>query len=227
MKKLEKVLADVMPAKSGAGRSAVQRHGAPEPGKATSVGATRDHVDAINQLFAEFELAYHNQFHKAYAQADSLKLAKKYWLNCLQEFTPEVIVRAGRQVVLSSEYLPTVAAMMAACENAFPLFGLPPVQAAYVEACCAPEPKAQYGWSHPAVYLAGRQTSWFALATEPQAVVFPLFEYNYLQLCRRVLHGERLDDVAVTPALPESIPQPLSLEENKARLQALRKQFGL
>lgn len=226
MKKLEKVLAEVVPAKPGAGRSAVQHTATPAAGKAASGKGTRDHVDAINQLFAEFELAYHNQFHKAYAQADSLKLAKKYWLNCLQEFTPEVIVRAGRQVVLSSEYLPTVAAMMGACENAFPLFGLPPVQAAYVEACCAPEPKAQFGWSHPAVYLAGQQTSWFALATEPQATVYPLFEYNYLQLCRRVLHGEQLD-VAFAPALPESIPQPLSPEENKARMQALRKQFGL
>ena len=28
-----------------------------------------DHVDAINQIFAEFEFAYHNQFHKAFAES--------------------------------------------------------------------------------------------------------------------------------------------------------------
>jgi hypothetical protein len=213
MKKLDQLLGKGLPANQEAVASAPTRAGA-------------DHVDAINRVFAEFELAYHNQFHKAYAQADSLKLAKKYWLNCLQEFTPEVIVRAARQLVLSQEYLPTVAALATACENAYPLFGLPPVQAAYVEACCAPEPKAQQHWSHPAVYLAGRQTSWHALATEPQAVVFPLFEYNYLQLCRRVLHGESLQ-LEIAPALPESLPQPLSAAENRARMQALRKQLDI
>ena len=210
MKKLDQLLGKRLPA-SQAATEAPARAGA-------------DHVDAINRVFAEFELAYHNQFHKAYAQADSLKLAKKYWLNCLQDFTPEVIVRAARQLVLAQEYLPTVAALCTACENVYPLFGLPPVQAAYVEAACAPEPKAQQRWSHPAVYLAGRQTSWFALATEPQSVVFPLFEYNYLQLCRRVLHGESLH-IDIVPALSASIPQPLSPEENRARMQALKKQF--
>jgi hypothetical protein len=186
----------------------------------------RDHVDAINQLFTEFELAYHNQFHKAYGQEGSLNLAKKYWLTCLGDFTPEVILRAARQVVKTQEFLPTVAAVVHACENALSLFGLPPPHAAYVEACCAPEPKVRHTWSHPAVYLAGKATGWFELSTEPQSVIFPVFEYNYRQLCQRVLHGESLD-FAVPVALPESVPQPLSPEENKARMKALRERFDL
>jgi hypothetical protein len=188
--------------------------------------ASRDHIDAINQLFAEFELAYHNQFHKAFAQEGSLALAKKYWLACLGEFTPEVILRAARQAVKSSEYLPTVAAVVAACENALPLFGLPPAHAAYVEACCAPEPKSRHRWSHPAIYLAGEATGWYALATETRDAIFSVFEYNYHQLCQRVLRGEVLG-LNVRPALPETSAQPLSPEENKARLQALRKELGI
>lgn len=186
----------------------------------------RDHVDAINQLFAEFQLAYHNQFHKAYAQEGSLNLAKKYWLTCLGDFTPEVILRAARQVVLTQEYLPTVAAVVAACENALPLFGLPPAHVAYIEACNAPEPKARHAWSHPAVYLAGAATGWRELASETKDAIFPVFDYNYHQLCQRVLRGEELD-LRVPLALPESLPQPLSPEENRARMKALRERFGL
>lgn len=188
--------------------------------------ASRDHVDAINQIFAEFQLAYHNQFYKAYAQEGSELLAKKYWLNCLGEFPPEVILRAARQVVKSQQYLPTIAALTAACENALPLFGLPEPLAAYTEACCAPEPKAQHAWSHPAVYLAGKSTGWFVLASEPQANVFPLFSYHYHLLCQRVVRGEQLN-LDVPLALPESVYVPLTPAENKNRMKALREKFGI
>ena len=186
----------------------------------------RDLVDAINQAFAEFELAYHNQFHKAFAADGSLALAKKYWLQSLQEFPAEVIRRAARHVVQTQEFLPTLAAMIAACDNAPALFGLPTVEAAYREACLAPEPKAAQRWSHPAVYFAGRETGWFLLHSEPQSVAFPQFDYHYTQCCRRVLRGEKLD-VPIAPALPAQAAAPLSLEQSRARLQSLRSKYEL
>lgn len=218
MKTLDKLLDQVVPA-----ASAVP---APTPQAQSTPGTRRDHIDAINQVFAEFELAYHNQFHKAFAQEGSLNLAKKYWLGQLADFPPEVILRAARQLVHSQGFLPTLAAMVAACENALPLFGLPPVRAAYVEACCAAEPKAAQTWSHPAVYLAGRATGWFRLASEPEATVLPLFEYHYQQLCGRVIRGEQLD-TPLPPALPQTLSRPLSPEENQARMRALRERLGL
>ena len=45
--------------------------------------AKLDRVDAINQIFAEFEFAYHNQFHKAFSNVESQIIAKKYWLVAL------------------------------------------------------------------------------------------------------------------------------------------------
>jgi hypothetical protein len=206
---------------SGAPGAALVREHAPEYG-----ARRRDHVDAINQLFVELELAYHNQFHKAYAQKGSELVAKKYWATCLEEYSPEVILHAARHVVRSSEFMPTVATIIAACENSLPLFGLPPAHAAYVEACCAPEPKALQQWSHPAVYFAAQATGWRELASETKDTIYPAFEYNYHQLCQRVLRGEQLD-LKIAVALPESVAQPLSVEENKARMQALRKQFDL
>jgi len=185
-----------------------------------------DHVDAINQVFAELQLAYHNQFHKAFAQEGSLALAKKYWLGCLGEFAPELILRAVRQVVKSQEFLPTVAAVVNACENAASLYGLPTAEAAYIEACRAPQPRQAQPWSHQAVYHAGAQIGWFELESLPQSEIFPLFRYHYEQLCQRVLRGEALDIAAPTP-LPARSAAPLDAEENRARLAALRRRFDL
>lgn len=205
-------------------RAATQ--GVREPASDYQQQMGRDHIDAINQLFAEFELAYHNQFHKAYAQEGSLGLAKKYWLNCLVDFMPEVIIRAARHLVKNQEYLPSLATVVSVCENAPALFGLPTARAAYVEACCKPEPKMAQTWSHPAVYLAGRETGWHALASETQDNIFPVFEHNYQQFCHRVMRGEQLD-VPVAPALPKTTITPLSTEESKAKLAELRQRFEL
>jgi hypothetical protein len=186
----------------------------------------RDHVDAINQLFAEFEIAYHNQYYKAYATDERLILAKKYWLGALADYSPAQIVAAARHVVKTHDYLPTVSVVVRACEEGPALFGLPTARQAYYEACRADSPKAQAAWSHPAVYLAGRATGWFLLASEPEDKVLPLFDYHYHALCQRAMRGEPLDMVA-PEALPRSVAQPLSGEENHARMQTLREQLGL
>lgn len=227
MKPVDSLLANTRNglATQGPGKSATRAGragGVQGPAQTASTGGNRDHVDAINQVFAELELAYHNQFHKAFGQEGALALAKKYWLGVLAEYRPEVILRAVRHVVRSSEYLPSLAAITRACEDAHALFGLPTPQAAYVEACCAAEPKAAQRWSHPAVFLAGQATGWHTLAGEPRTKAFPLFDYHYGVLCRAVIDGEQLE-LPRLKALPEKVEVPLSREENLARLQQLKK----
>ena len=95
--------------------------------------AVPDGVDAINQIFAEFEFAYHNQFHKAFADAESLAIAKKYWLSSLENYLPTQIVRAAKKVIRSQDYLPSIATLVRACEEGFDLFGLPAPHSAYFE----------------------------------------------------------------------------------------------
>lgn len=221
MKHIDKIVAAAVP-----GKKSLQQGSEKPASKTRNAAAQRDHVDVINQVFAELGLAYHNQFHKAYAQDGAIALAKKYWLEVLAEYSPEVILRAVRQVVRSSEFLPSLAAIVSACESAYSLFGLPTAQAAYIEACCAAEPKAAQRWSHPAVYLAGEHTGWFALASETQMQIFPLFEYNYSRLCHRVITGEKLQ-LPLIKALPQHVASPLSPEENLLRLKKLRSQFDL
>jgi hypothetical protein len=185
--------------------------------------AKLDHVDAINQIFAEFEFAYHNQFHKAFRDAESQIIAKKYWLD---QYSPLQIVQAAKQVIRSQDYLPSIAALVKACEQGLELFGLPAVRPAYLEACAAPSPKRDYAWSHEAVYLAGRAAGWFVLANEPESVALALFDYHYSLLCRRVINGEKLTAATPTP-LGEKLARPLSKNEAKARLAKLRDELGL
>jgi hypothetical protein len=183
-------------------------------------------VDAINQVFSEFAFAYHNQFHKAYPDQASINIGKEYWLSCLAEFSPQQITQAARKLVKTSDYLPTVAAMVRSCQSGLELFGLPAARDAYLEACRAPSPKQEFNWSHPAVYHAAKASDWFVLATQPESVAFPIFEYNYQQICQRVMQGEDFT-IQPPPALTDTHGKDLTPEERKKQMRKLRESLNL
>ena len=197
-----------------------------EQGSAHQEQPVADHADAVTQIFAQFEFAYHNQFHKAFPEKQDLIIAKKFWLDSLREFSPAQIVAAARQVVREQTFLPSLSTMVQACLKGREVHGLPDNRRAYTEACNAASPKAEQTWSHPAVYLAGKAAGWHLLASEPESVAMPIFEYHYEQLCRKVVAGEQLG-IDAPPALPEKIETPLSAEELHTRLEKLRKDLGL
>lgn len=202
------------------------RVGVAEPGGEFDADRSPDHVDAINQIFAEFEFAYHNQFHKAFADAESLIIAKQYWLSNLEQYAPAQIVQAAKRVIKSQDYLPSIAALVRACEQEFDLFGLPSTRQAYIEACSAPSPKREHNWSHEAVYFAGKATGWYLLANESEAKALPVFEYNYNLLCQRVILGETLTLDLPLP-LPDKIERTVEPKEAKRRIAKLKSELGL
>jgi hypothetical protein len=187
---------------------------------------TAGHIDAINQLFTELQLAYHNQFHKAWADEEQLTMAKQLWLNALADLSPKQIVAGGHRSIKESEYLPTLHSIRKCCVPNPAELGLPDAHAAYLEACQAPSPRNEYKWSHPAVYFAGRESDWFFISSNPESKAFPVFKRNYELLCERILKGEELE-LPLAKALPEEIHQPLSNAERKERLQTLRKELDL
>lgn len=181
-------------------------------------------INAVNQMFAEFALVYHNQYQKAFPDKEKLMLAKRLWMQHLAHYKPEQILAAVRRVTQESEYLPTVHGVLKYLgANAL---GLPDARDAYREACLARSPKVEQHWSHPAVYLAGVASDWFFLANQTEKTAFPVYEKHYRELCERVAQGEVLKMPAVH-ALPEQIHQPMTAKQRHAAMQALRQQVKL
>lgn len=181
-------------------------------------------IDAINQVFAEFELVYHNQYYKAFPTLEKLQYAKQLWHANLKDFSAAQILHAAHRAIKESEYLPTIAGLLKYCENEFALYGLPAPRDAYIEACQATNPKAEYRWSHPAVYHAGHASDWFFLANNSEAKALPVFEQHYRALCERVRQGETLA-LPNIPALPESLPNQLSHEEQLEKIRTIKEQL--
>jgi hypothetical protein len=185
-----------------------------------------EHLDAINQVFAELKLAYHNQFYKAYPNGDELGMAKQLWLNALCDLSPARLRAGVRRAVQSSEFLPSLHSLRKFCDPRPEEIGLPDAHAAYIEACRAPSPKREARWSHPIVYRAGVESDWYFLANTPESVAFPVFKRNYELLITRLLDGENLE-VPLPKALPEEISTPLPRDENKRRLKQLRDELKI
>ncbi len=187
---------------------------------------TNEHVTAINQMFTEFQLAYHNQFHKAFSDDQKIIMAKQLWVKTLCDFSPERVLSGTRRAIKESEYLPTLHTIRKFCDPKPEDLGLPDAYNAYIEACRAATPKINQTWSHPAVYLAGKASDWFFLANHTEAKAFPVFKRNYEIYCQRVTNGEQLD-MPVMKAIPENISKPLTNEERKERLKILREELDI
>lgn len=180
----------------------------------------------MNQVFALFRLNYHNQYYAAYPDNTQVNQIKKLWLESLIDYPVEQILRGARHAIENSEYLPTLNRMHECCQQGLVDFGLPTAHDAYVEACNAASPKSAQHWSHPAVYLAGRDSDWFFLANNVERISWPVYRDHYQQYCARVMRGESL----LIPA-PESIEKApsktMTKEEQLAALQKLKAETGL
>ncbi|MGK0441117.1 MAG: hypothetical protein ACJA0N_000913 [Pseudohongiellaceae bacterium] len=183
-------------------------------------------TNTINQLFAELELTFHNQFHKAFPTAEKLSYAKKLWFDYLKEYSPDRILLACRKATRESEFLPTVHSLIKHCEINPQELGLPDYYQAYIEACQAPSPKTNFNWSHPAVYWAGKASDWFFLANNIENKALPVFKRHYELLCERIKLGEVLPEPSPL-ALPNEHTKPLSGEEKRSRIKQLRKEIKL
>ena len=184
------------------------------------------HVEAINQVFALFRLNYHNQYYAAYPDQTQLKQIKKLWLDALAELPVEQILKGAKHAIEHSEYLPTLNRMLECCQAGLVEFGLPAAHDAYVEACQAASPKSAQSWSHPAVYLAGRDSDWFFLANNEERRAWPIYREHYQRYVSAVLRGEQLD-VPAPEALERHPAEPLTQEEQIAQLKKLRAESGL
>ena len=183
-------------------------------------------IETINQVFALFRLNYHNQYYAAWSDAEQVKQVKRLWMDALDTYPNAVILRAAKHAIERSDYLPTLNRMIKACRHCLSDLGLPSPYDAYQEACLAPSPKSGAPWSHPAVYLAGRDSDWFFLAGQPENKSWPIYREHYERWVSRAAKGEMLDGPERAPLSPPD-DNPLSAEEQSTHLTRLRKEIGL
>jgi hypothetical protein len=172
-------------------------------------------------VFALFRLNYHNQFYAAYPDNEQLNQVKKLWLEALANYPSEQLLRGAKYALETSEYLPTLNRMLESCQEALRDLGLPDARGAYKEACGANSPKSAQAWSHPVVYLSGRDVGWFFLASEAEQKSWPLFREKYREYCARVMAGEQLD-IPTPAALPPSSGELSSKEDALAEIARIR-----
>ena len=122
----------------------------------SSIKVPNNKVELINLIFTQLEVTYHNQFHKAYPDKNSLNLAKQLWLSQLQKFEEKIIFDSVNFLMTSSEFLPSLSKLMITCrESKTKLSGIPNVTQAYREACNAKNNFEKFTWSHPIVFYIG------------------------------------------------------------------------
>ena len=177
-------------------------------------------------MFALFRLNYHNQSYAACPDAEQLKQIKKLWLDALAEFPPEQVLRGAKHAIETSEYLPTLNRMLDSCRAGASELGLPPAHDAFIEACQAPSPKSAQPWSHPAVYLAGRDSDWFFLANNPERVTWPVYRDHYQRYVAAALRGDTLE-IPEPAAIERKPAEPLTPEQQRAALKKLREETGI
>ena len=176
-------------------------------------------IDLINVVFTQLEITYHNQFHKAFPDSDSLKLAKQLWLKKLSLFKNEIIFKSIDDIMSTSEYLPSLSAVLQKCKFlTLEANGIPSLEKGYKEASTFCDAPTEHNWSHPLVYHAGLKTGWFFLQNESEQTAFKEFENKFDLLIKAWLSGEKFENPAV-PKLEKNISsldktQQLSFIEN-------------
>ncbi len=136
----------------------------------TKINIPKNKVELINLIFAELEITFHNQFHKAFPDEETLTLAKQLWLAKLENFDNEIIFKAIDKIIETSKYLPSLSAVLNQIkELKFQQQKIPPPNVAYAEATSLGEiSPLDFNWSHPFVYHAGTKVGWYRLKTEAE-----------------------------------------------------------
>ena len=190
----------------------------------TKIKIPENPIDLINVVFTQLEITYHNQFHKAFPDSDSLKLAKQLWLKKLSLFKNEIIFKSIDEIMSTSEYLPSLSAVLQKCKSlTLEANGIPSLEKCYKEASTFCDAPTEHNWSHPIVYHAGLKTGWFFLQNESEQTALKEFENKFDLLINAWLAGEKFENPAV-PKLEENISS-LDKAQQLSFIESLKKNY--
>ena len=186
----------------------------------------KSQVELINLIFAELEITFHNQFHKAFPDEETLTLAKQLWLAKLEKYQNELVFRAIDKIIETSKYLPSLSAVLNQIKELKLLEqNIPTSNAAYIEASSLGETSPlDFNWSHPFVYHAGTKVGWYRLKTESELDIKREFLSAYEEITEE---SEFKESLLLLPTNKEEVndDKPLSSEKQKARLENIKKKY--
>jgi len=186
----------------------------------------KSQVELINLIFAELEITFHNQFHKAFPDEETLNLAKQLWLAKLEKYQNEIVFRAIDKIIETSKYLPSLSAVLNQIKELKLLEeNIPSPKAAYIEASSLGETNPlDFNWSHPFVYHAGAKVGWYRLKTESEFDI----KKEFLEVYEKVLEeSEFKESLLLLPENKEEFTEekPLSNDLQKLRLEKIKKKY--
>ena len=192
----------------------------------TKINIPKNQVELINLIFAELEITFHNQFHKAFPDEETLNLAKQLWLAKLEKFDNEIIFKAIDKIIETSKYLPSLSAVLNQIkELKFQQQKIPPPNVAYAEATSLGEiSPLDFNWSHPFVHHAGTKVGWYRLKTESEFEI----KSDFIDAYEEILEMSEVKNSLLS--LPEKKEEffedePLSSDEQHARLEKIKKKY--
>lgn len=163
----------------------------------------------INAVFREVQSCC-PAWRQAWPDDKALAAAKRSWTKAFMAAGLRSIeqVRLGiEQLRLrhgdgKAPWVPGSGEFIALCQPTAESLGMPPMDAAYREACRNAHPAAAPRWSHAAVHHAACETGFHELRTLPEEKSRRLFERAYAMTVRMLLAGEPLREIP--KALPAS-----------------------
>ena len=186
----------------------------------------KSQVELINLIFAELEITFHNQFHKAFPDEETLTLAKQLWLAKLEKYQNEIVFRAIDKIIETSKYLPSLSAVLNQIKKLKLLEqNIPSSNAAYIEASSLGETNPlDFNWSHPFIYHAGAKVGWYRLKTESEFEI----KKEFLEVYEEILEASEFQEsLLLLPETKEEVAEekPLSSDLQKQRLKKIKKKY--
>ena len=136
-----------------------------------------NHIELVNLIFAQLEITYHNQFHKAFKYEISLNLAKQLWLKKLEIFSLDLIFEAIDELTSKSKYLPSLSQTLEEIKSHYlKKEGIQSIEAAFAEACLGSDEPENFKWSHPLIYETAKNFGWADLRRSEEREGFEKFQ---------------------------------------------------
>ncbi|WP_175649460.1 replication protein P [Pseudomonas sp. Marseille-P9899] len=185
----------------------------------------RQTAKAINHLFRDLRVIC-SGWRQAWPDVAAYKASKQQWLLAFFEAginRPEQLqfgLMRARQ--LGSPFIPSPGTFIEWCQPSPEMLGLPPMAAAFREACrnAHPAMAGRAEWSHDAVWHAAKECGFESLNRLATDLAAKLFERNYVIAVRRLVAGQPLQKMPL--ALPAKVAARSTPEVGRAALAALR-----